>query len=897
MKTYTHIIIASLFVLGAALNNIVTAQNYSQLWTVELSATVQSSPASITLNWEQNKNSTPDTYIIWRKIKGTQGWGNSIGSTSSSVLTLTDSTVSVGVSYEYHVQFRLGGTIYAWGYINSGIELELTPNKGDLLLLVDSTFIVSLSTGISQLEKDLYNDGWNVTTVGVNPNDSVPDVKALISANYTSLPDLKTVYLFGHIPVPYSGNLNPDGHPDHEGAWPADVYYADMDGVWTDSTVNNTVASQTRNQNVPGDGKFDQSKVPSSLELQVCRVDLSSLPNFTETEEQLLSQYLTKAHNFKIAQYVPLDRGLIDHGNFYSFQDGFAQNGYRNFNAFFGPSNVDSMDYYTTLLTDDYLWSYGCGAGSYTSAQGLNNGSRMYTSDLAAGSIQTTFTMLFGSYFGDWDSNNNLLRASLGSGKTLASSWAGRPNFHYHNMAMGENLGYTTLLSQDKNSDYLSLVYSGGFVTGEGVHVAQMGDPSLRMYYLQAPSGLMAAVNLNDIDLEWTASADTSIAGYNMYRKLLPGGLWSKVSTAIVVDTSFTDGTLSASGTYEYMVKAVKLKVNASGSFYNESLGNTDSTVFIYCAAGIASFSYSTSDLIVSFSDSSLNADDWNWDFGDSDTDTTQSPSHIYNSPGTYAVCLVITNACTIDTFCTTITVCSPLSASFTSLAAELTVSFSDSSTNATNWNWDFGDSSTDTVQNPVHIYNSSGTYTVCLVVNNSCEADTICMSITICELAIADFGFGTTDLTAGFTDQSGNVTSWYWDFGDGANDTVQNPSHTYVNSGTYYVCLSALNVCSADTICDSVMVTAQDTTGIVSLFFERQLEVFPNPTTGNITVRASSVIELFTIRDMTGRLVLKQILNTKEFKLRLHQFNKGLYIAYIRFEDGSTEIRRIVLN
>jgi hypothetical protein len=43
----------------------------------------------------------------------------------------------------------------------------------------------------------------------------------------------------------------------------ADVYYADLDGTWTDASVNNTSASSPRNHNVRGDGKFDQSKVPS----------------------------------------------------------------------------------------------------------------------------------------------------------------------------------------------------------------------------------------------------------------------------------------------------------------------------------------------------------------------------------------------------------------------------------------------------------------------------------------------------------------------------------------------------------------------------------------------------------------------------------------------------------
>ncbi|MGB1104235.1 MAG: hypothetical protein ACPG21_11480 [Crocinitomicaceae bacterium] len=58
-----------------------------------------------------------------------------------------------------------------------------------------------------------------------------------------------------------------------------------MDGTWTDAAVNNTTASSPRNHNVPGDGKFDQSRVPSTLELQVSRVDFNDLPAFAESEE------------------------------------------------------------------------------------------------------------------------------------------------------------------------------------------------------------------------------------------------------------------------------------------------------------------------------------------------------------------------------------------------------------------------------------------------------------------------------------------------------------------------------------------------------------------------------------------------------------------------------------
>lgn len=55
-----------------------------------------------------------------------------------------------------------------------------------------------------------------------------------------------------------------------------------------------------------------------------------------------------------------------------------------------------------------------------------------------------------------------------------------------------------------------------------------------------------------------------------------------------------------------------------------------------------------------------------------------------------------------------------------------------------------------------------------------------------------ADVLTGRARLKVNFTDRStGNITSWLWNFGDGSGSTEQNPSHTYVNPGTYTVSLT----------------------------------------------------------------------------------------------------------
>jgi uncharacterized repeat protein (TIGR01451 family) len=75
----------------------------------------------------------------------------------------------------------------------------------------------------------------------------------------------------------------------------------------------------------------------------------------------------------------------------------------------------------------------------------------------------------------------------------------------------------------------------------------------------------------------------------------------------------------------------------------------------------------------------------------------------------------------------------------------------------------------------------------------------------TIPAAPVADFigspTSGTRPLQVQFTDQSiGSITSWYWQFGDGATSTQQNPAHTYTTTGTYTVSLKVTGPGGSDT-------------------------------------------------------------------------------------------------
>src|SRR5882724_4269736 len=316
----------SLLVLGAV-GRAVGAESTWE-FAVQVSASVQASPAQIVLTWPQDTYTTPSSYTIFRKSFGATSWG--AGTTlPGSATNYVDRNIVAGVGYEYQVT-KTTPQYNGYGYVYAGINVALTENRGRLLLVVDNTYAANLSNELALLQQDIVGDGWTVTRLDVGRDESVVNVKNLIKAQYSADPaNVKAVFLFGHVPVPYSGDIVPDGHlPDHQGAWPCDGYYGDMDGIWTDTSVNDTAASEPRNRNVPGDGKFDQSTFPAPLKLMVGRVDLANLPGRLSwggdptfpSELKLLRRYLNKDHKYRTRQFDLPRRAIV--GDYFGTRNG-----------------------------------------------------------------------------------------------------------------------------------------------------------------------------------------------------------------------------------------------------------------------------------------------------------------------------------------------------------------------------------------------------------------------------------------------------------------------------------------------------------------------------------------------------------------------------------------------
>jgi PKD repeat protein len=121
----------------------------------------------------------------------------------------------------------------------------------------------------------------------------------------------------------------------------------------------------------------------------------------------------------------------------------------------------------------------------------------------------------------------------------------------------------------------------------------------------------------------------------------------------------------------------------------------------------------------------------WSWNFGDLGTSAEQNPVHTYAAPGIYTVTLTVSGSNGSGTKMRTdyITVTNPPTAGFvgapTSGSVPLTVLFSDQSSGATRWSWNFGDGGTSALRNPAHTYTMPGVFAVSLTATNGCTSNT----------------------------------------------------------------------------------------------------------------------------------------------------------------------------
>lgn len=545
----------------------------SDKYSVSTEVEVDANTPSIKLLLADDDKQT--SFDVFRKDFGSSVTWDTIkmGATGNN---LTDTDVTLGFMYEYHIVKHRSDGINGHGYVTTGIEIEAGHHRGSLLLLIDSALYDSIQEELKTLRMDLVGDGYHLLEYVVPGSMDHIALKAEIAKVRAANDDLCDLYILGHVAVPYSGIycednywvVPPDGHKegsgDHCGAWPADVYYAIIDGNWTDSyTVTDGTRSFTRNE--PNDGKFDQIVLPGNVEYALGRVDLSNLPKFSKSEIQLTKQYLSKTHRYRHGESKPVMKALVDENFGANAQEAFGSAGYRSFGAMVGLDNINTNDYMSTLKDEQYLIAHGTGPGSFTSCGGVGTTDNFVNNQGAA-----YFNMLFGSFFGNWNVNNNFLRAPLAvENGGLTNAWSGRPNWHLYALALNKPIGYCTKTTQNNKDTYIT----PGFFANQ-IHVALMGDPTLRMNMYEGPTNLNATSESwnQRVKLSWTAPENDAVDGYNVYYSQDSMGPFVKANSELVTTTSYNMPS-PLKGKVYFMVRAQRLETTHSGSFHNLSQG------------------------------------------------------------------------------------------------------------------------------------------------------------------------------------------------------------------------------------------------------------------------------------------------------------------------------------
>ena len=190
------------------------------------------------------------------------------------------------------------------------------------------------------------------------------------------------------------------------------------------------------------------------------------------------------------------------------------------------------------------------------------------------------------------------------------------------------------------------------------------------------------------------------------------------------------------------------------------------------------------------------------WDFGDGNISSDSVPSHIYQSPGFYDVKLIASDGqgCIDTTILFNYIEVKQVIADFSHISngncPPVVTSFTNLSSGASNYNWDFGDNLNSTIVNPAHTYTIGGYYDVSLISSDNfgCADTLVINNLVYIPGPVLDFDidqvFGCDSLTISITNNSSNTSNYLYNFGDGATSSLQSPNYTYSNPGSYQISL-----------------------------------------------------------------------------------------------------------
>jgi len=568
-----------------------------------LTAKAAEVPAGLDLAWypdfhELRINADTSNVLRRRTVDPTDwtGRGDWITlATLTNTLSFRDTQVESGRLYEY----RLGETnLDNVRFLRAAVAAAPVEARGEVLVLVAENLAKALDRSLRTLREDLAGDGWTVTSrtapvhddwKWANNVENLRQLKAWIQEQYLARSStVKAVFLVGHVTIPYSGAGAEDGHPDNNGAWPADAWYGDVDGRYTDEKGLHVEPNEMR-RNVAGDGKFDQVTFPANpaggtgLELAVGRIDCFRLRSFARrSETDLTRAYLDKLHRYRMGQLMLPRRVAVatyfgDSSN--PFGLSILNNSLRLASAVsgVGPDGLVWADIFSRQTPAFFGLQGGFGG-----ADAINNamphvksanGARRVSADFADTDTEpaSLWNVFAGSYFMHWNLEDDFLRASLGGSQSGLLALPGfGVNWRFDPLGLGGCIGECMVLTSRGQGRHLR----GEPLSYNTIRVlAILGDPTLRCWVTPPVRRLEARRRSGSVELTWEPPAGQAPAGYWVYRSANGvEGPFARLSKDVLQQTRFADPTPGVAAS-RYMVRALSKETGPSGSFTNLSQG------------------------------------------------------------------------------------------------------------------------------------------------------------------------------------------------------------------------------------------------------------------------------------------------------------------------------------
>jgi hypothetical protein len=634
-----------------------------------------------------------------------------------------------------------------------------------------------------------------------------------------------------------------DDQISHRGAWPADVYYGDLDGIYTDNLVDNIDAARPENDNIPGDGKFDQNLITSKPEIAVGRADFSRLPCFVgKTEAELTQRYLQKNHAFRNSQVSHNGNALMCDNIAFQYNNNAATEGFIELYSKIGDNNFAALtnDIFPTysyflnvrdsLQSHSYLTSYISGSSGYTNIDNIFTASQINQMS----GFNSVFNWSFGHYFGDWDNTCNLMRMLIGApGTSLTQIWAGNPSAYFHMFGFDRTIGETILEHQwNFNTIHHNLPNPNADNYYRRVHIALMGDPTLRLGYENPPVNpvVTAGQQAGTALISWASNGDNQ-ARYLILRASSDDQPFEIIGETQVNQLSFTDLT-PLSGQSVYMVRAKALHTTGSGSFYNLSSGS-----------------------FAPFNNASSIQSTFENEFVCLPNDQIEITFNVSNN----------LNNATATITCYTATVSQPLSTQSVTLNSNTPIQL--------------------TLPNV-----ASGTWVKYQTAVNGFPIAPIIDSVLVSQLPTAEIAYEIQD---GFLLLTTNVlegTTVEWT-ANGEFLSDQAVAQLEINSPQFSIDLSATNVCGTSSSNLEISITG------ANQIMTSNWQMLPNPASDLLTIQSGNAFSTIMIHDLTGRLLIhdQSSKNMNKSTISLAALNPGMYLCTVDFQ-GTKATKRLIV-